>query len=219
MVPDETFIAGLVDLYRKDIHKVVSGIGVPYLEEQRNWKYRLWELFSLVFGRMRFHPRIRASSYRRPGGALAGLLEPAVMIPGGAMSLRGEVARRERFDETMGPYALGEDREFSYRIGRTEPLFNARKLRIKHSPGPGGRGSWLQRGRLYVVNMLHIVQTSVEPGPGTQLLVYIDFTSALVQHLLWGLLTAGMHNVLFAAGMAKELFSTCLARAGRLLCE
>jgi len=219
MVPDEGFIADLLDLYNRDVERIVSGIGVPYLEENDGWKYRLWETFSLFTGRMRFRPRIRAANYIRPGPGLAGLLEPAVMLSGGSLSLRGEVAERCRFDETMGRYSFGEDREFSYRVGRTEPLYAARKMRIKHCPGPGGRGRWFDRGRVYVRNMLHVVRTGVEPGVGTGMMVAMDFAGAFFQHLLWGILTAGLHNVLFAAGMAGELMSRGIAGTRRLLCE
>jgi len=217
MVPEDSFIRALVDLYQKDTEGVVSGIGVPYQEEDQSWKYKLWETFSFITGRMRFRPRVRASSYINPGTALSQLLKPAMMMSGGAMSLRGHVARYVGFNESMGPYSFGEDREFSYRVGRTEPLYTAQKLQILHCPGPGGRGSWLNRGRVYVANILHIVRTSVEPGAGTTLLVSLDLAGAFFQHLLWGVLTAGRHNLLFAAGMAQQLISLCVSGVRRIL--
>jgi hypothetical protein len=140
------------------------------------------------------------------------------MMPGGAMSLRGSVAETARFDETMGSSSFGEDREFSYRVGRSKALFVTRKMRIVHRPGPGGRGSWLERGRIYVRNVLHIADSSVERGAGTAWLVAVDLAGAFIQHLLWGLAGPGTHNLQFAAGMVRELAHLLSGRAGRLLC-
>ena len=72
--------------------------------------------------------------------------------------------------------------------------------------------------RFYVSNMLKIVRTGIEPGAGTTLLVGIDFAGCFTQHLLWGILTAGRHNIMFAVGMASELARRLRGLARRMLC-
>jgi glycosyltransferase involved in cell wall biosynthesis len=218
MLPGPRLLAEWARLYELDTRGVVAGIGVAYEEAQWTWRWRVWQLAFLLLGRVRWAPRRQASRYVRLGPGLAGLLAPARMIPGGGLSLRGPVARRVRFDESLAGYSFGEDREFTFRVGREWPLFVARRLRVGHAPVAGGRGDWRQRGRVYVDNVLHIVSRSVDPGPGTDLLVAIDFVGAIVQHTIWAIGTRRWDRLGFPLGMAEAIGRQGWFAIRRMLC-
>ncbi|MBN1942312.1 MAG: glycosyltransferase family 2 protein [Phycisphaerae bacterium] len=218
MIPAPDLLAKLLGLYAQDQDRRVAGIGVPYAEANRTEQWRWWEWAFRLLGRVRWRPRRVAARYVRLPSELARELTPADMISGGAMSLRREVARGARFDETFRGYAFGEDRELSYRLGRDHALFLTRALRVTHAPAEGGRGDWRSRGRAYADNVLHIVRTGTEGGAGTWLLVVIDLAGAFVQHLAWALLTRKRHNLDFALGLAGALLRHNLLLIKEMLC-
>ncbi|HDY65253.1 MAG TPA: glycosyltransferase [Phycisphaerae bacterium] len=218
MILPPNLLSELVDLYERDAHGVVAGIGILCEQIPRTWKWRLWEVVSTATGRVRWAPRRAASRYVRVGAALAGRLRPARMMSGGAMSLRGRIARWARFDESMKGYSFGEDREFSYRIGREHALFVAPSLRVEHAPAAGGRGDWRKRGGVYVENILYIVRRSVDGGAGTVLLVALDFAATMVQYSLWAVLTWRRENLDFAIGMAEALLRRGAGAVRKILC-
>jgi len=219
MLPDPNLLADLAELYERDTCGVVAGIGLPYEEAaERTVSGRVWKVMFVLLGRVRWRPRRAAARYARLSPALAAELTPATMLPGGAMSLRGEIARVVRFDESFGGYAFGEDRELSYRLGRDWPLFLTRRRRVIHAPSQSGRGDWRQRGRIYAENVLHIVRTSLDAGAGDWLLVGIDFTGAIVQHALWSVATRKRDHLNFAVGLTGALLRHTGWAIGRMLC-
>ncbi len=218
MILPPDLLSELADLYERDERGVVAGIGIVC--EQGSWtpKWCIWQGISAATGRVRWAPRRVAARYVRLGVVLAGRLRPAVMMSGGAMTLRGQIARWARFDESMKGYSFGEDREFSYRIGREHALFVAPSLRVAHAPGAGGRGDWRKRGRVYVENILHIVRRSVDGGAGTVLLVALDFIGTMVQYTLWAVLTRRRDNLDFAIGVARALVRQGAGAVRKILC-
>ncbi|MBN1555189.1 MAG: glycosyltransferase family 2 protein [Phycisphaerae bacterium] len=218
MVPAPDLLANLLRLYALDRDKRIAGIGIPYAEANPSAGWRLWTLTFRLLGRVRWRPRRTAARYTRLSPELARALQPAEMIPGGSLSLRRSVARIARFDETFEGYAFGEDRELSYRIGPDHALFLTRELRIQHAPVEGGRGDWHTRGRVYVQNVLHIARTSVDDGAGTRLMLAMDFAGALVQHVLWALVTRKRHNLDFALGLLSSLWGHGVGKVKEMLC-
>lgn len=218
MVPAPDLLARLLAIYAMDRDRCVAGIGVPYADANRTAAWRWWELAFRLLGRVRWRPRRQAARYMQLPADLSRQLTPAEMISGGAMSLRREVARDARFDETFRGYAFGEDRELSYRLGRRHALFNTRGLRVEHAPVEGGRGDWYTRGRVYVENVLHIVRTSVDAGAGTTLMVAIDFAGAFVQHAAWAIVTRKRHNLDFSLGLLGALLRQAWLRIKETLC-
>jgi glycosyltransferase involved in cell wall biosynthesis len=218
MIPAPDLLARLRELYAMDRLRRVAGIGVPYDEANRTPAWRWWEWAFRCLGRVRWRPRRIAARYVRLPAGLGNQLAPADMLPGGVMSLRRDVARVARFDETFQGYAFGEDRELSYRLGRDHALFLARRFRVTHAPGETGRGDWTTRGRTYVDNVLHIVKTSVDDGAGARLLVAMDFVGAFVQHVAWALATRKRHNLDFALGLAGALLRRGVRAIKETLC-
>jgi glycosyltransferase involved in cell wall biosynthesis len=72
--------------------------------------------------------------------SLAGLNVGAIQVMTGyAMTLRREIAQRERFSEVLERYAAGEDQDLSYRVSRHGLLVNALDARLCHLEISGGR--------------------------------------------------------------------------------
>lgn len=207
MILDHDLLEKLLDLYRRDSAGVVAGITLRYRDEPDSWQWKLWEAVALALGRMRWAPRRQLCRYVRVGSSLAGRLEPTARLSSGAMSLRSDVARQVRFDEEMKGYAFGEDRDFSYRLGRQHALFRTREVWIRHAPAPGGRGAMFQRGKNYVDNSLRIASRSVEGGAGTIFLIAYDFAGTIFQYTLWGVLKWRKDNIAYALGVAGALCS------------
>ena len=206
------YLMQLARLYESDSGALVGGIGAVVVEPDSDAPgRRLWEALARSLGQGRWTPRRCASRYLSLPDKLRGKLVPARRLSGGAMSLRRSVARAEPFEEAFGGYALGEDREYSFRVGRLHALFIAPALRVCHERAPQGRPDMLRRGRMYVLNSLHIARHSTDRGAGTSLLVAYDFAGMIVLYSVWGLLRPRRQNLQFAAGMITAL-------AGRL-CE
>lgn len=136
------------------------------------------------------------------------------------MSIRRKWACRRRFAEALDGYACGEDREFSFRLGREAPIFRAPELKLIHRPGSGGRIDAYVKGRMYVANSLYIARNSVEGGAGTVVLIAYDFAGTILLYLLWSLWGKNARvRLAFALGMMAELLRQATAAMGRLLCE
>jgi GT2 family glycosyltransferase len=134
------------------------------------------------------------------------------------MSLRGELARTQRFTEAFFGYAYAEDREFSFRLGRAHPLFLAPQIEVFHNIAPSGRPDMRTRGRVYVTNSLYIASHSVEGGAGTLLLVGYDFVGTILLYTVWSVLSGRRGNLLFAIGVIEELACRALGGLRKLLC-
>lgn len=211
-------LAELLELYRRDPAGRIGGIGIPYREVPSGPGGRAWAWFFRLSGRVRYRPMHVASRYVRLPAGLRGRLRPAWMLPGGSLSLRGQVARVARFDERLGGYAFGEDRELVYRLGRRWALFEATRLRVDHRPGSAGRGDWRQRGRAYVRNMLHVVRNATDPGAGTWTLLAVDFAAAMLQYALWALPGRGGGHLRFARGLLDGIATELREDLRRCLC-
>jgi glycosyltransferase involved in cell wall biosynthesis len=219
MILDHDLLEKLVDIYRRDCGGIVAGITLRYRDEPDTWQWRLWEIVAAMLGRMRWSPRRQLSRYVQLGPDLAGKLEPTARMSSGAMSLRGDIARQARFDEEMKGYAFGEDRDLSYRLGRTCALFRTREVWILHAPEPGGRGAMFQRGWAYVDNSLRIASRSVEGGAGTFFLIGYDFAGAILQYTLWGLVRFQKGNIAYASGIASALCNHAWRKIRESICE
>jgi len=216
VLPPE-YLRRLGQLYADDPDEQVAGIGAPVVEPgDRKLSRRTWNVLSRCLGRGRWSPRRCAARYARLPRALRGRLRPARRLSGGAMSLRRDVARLEQFDEALEGYALGEDREFSFRVGRRHALFVAPELVVEHRPGESGRPQMFSRGRMYAANSLHIARRSVEPGAGRALLVANDLAGTILLYAVWGLLGRNRQNIRFAAGVAVELLTRMRSRMRKL---
>lgn len=219
MSPGEDCLMRLLDLYRTDTRGAVAGIGPMWADPppQHPFRRRLWNLLAGAMGQRCWRPRVSAARYVSLPPGLAGKLVPAKELAGGAMSIRRRIAEHHRFEETFTGYTMGEDKEFSYRVGRRHPLFIATGITVIHDMHPAGRPDWFRMGRMYVSRGLHVAEKTVEPGAGTALLLAYDFVGMSILYFCWGVGARRGKNVRFAMGIAVELASQAAAAVRRAM--
>lgn len=217
IIPRE-FISTLTELYQADQAGLVGGIGGRVVEETPLSK-RVFDTVSAALGQGRWSPRRMAARYIQLPTALRKKLVPARRLSGGLTSLRKSVADELQFEESFTGYAIGEDREFSFRAGQQFALYVAPSLTAVHERAPGGRPDMKQLGRAYVANSLHIARCSVEPGAGKWLLVGYDFAGMILLYGAYAVLGRNrMGKLRFISGMVGELCSWAFAWLKETLC-
>lgn len=200
------YLARLTELYQADPAGLIAGIGgVMDDPDLHRPAKRLWLALAHLVARGPWSPARCAARYVKLPPAAAGRLRPARWLSGGAISLRGEVAAAEKFQEWFAGYALFEDREFCLRVGRSRALFLASQLRVHHAPQPTGRPNTRGHGRMYVAHWLHIVRHSLGGDAGSWVLLGYDMLGASGLYLAWALLTLRGKNLQFVLGMFEEL--------------
>jgi glycosyltransferase involved in cell wall biosynthesis len=219
MVPAADYLSRLAALYEADSAGAVGGIGAVYtLPSPPPLAQRVWDAVAAALAENRWATRrCAARGVSLPPG-LRGRLLPARRLPGGAISLRRRVYAAYRFTEAFGGYSLGEDTEFSFRLGRTEALFVAPELVIRHKMPAAGRPEPYLRGRTYAANMLHIARHSVDGGAGTWLLLLYHLVGMALLAAAWGALSLRKKNLRLAAGIAEELARQGAGALRRLWC-
>lgn len=212
-------LARLAELYAADEQGVVAGIGLTPVEPgAERTTARLWRALATALGQDAWRPRVQRARYVRLPARLRGRLVPARRLSGCAFSLRTDVAHRRRFREAFGGYAYGEDREYSYRVGRCCALFAAPGLAVDHDVVPGGRGDWTERGRAYLASALTTIRWATEGGAGTWLLAAWDFAGMALLYAAWGLAAASRDHLHFAGGLVAEAVRRAVAAGREALC-
>ena len=219
MILPTDFFVRLIELYEADAGEVVGGIGavaVPSAPARRG--ERLWDALARALGQGRWVPRRwRAQQIRLPA-SLRDRLTPARRLTGGAISLRRTVAKSERFDDSLSGYALGEDREFCYRVGARWGLFLCPSLQLTHDSAPAGRPDARAMAKMYVANSLHIASRGVGGGAGTYLVMACEMAGVFVLHAAWLPLGDSRTHWGFLVGMIEGLLGQFWAGMRRRLC-
>jgi len=139
----------------------VVGVGAHDLQSLRHpdphWRVR--RLLGVV-------PTLRGGQYTRSGISLPwAFLEPTEdlvegdWLTGFAMMWKTAVARQAGFNERFGETSIGEDLEFSLRMGCYGKLLLAGKARVRHLPDLAGRASGFMRGYTAIRNAYVIHRT------------------------------------------------------------
>ncbi|MFA6133654.1 MAG: glycosyltransferase [Phycisphaerae bacterium] len=217
-MPDD-YLARLAEMYRLDRRGVIGGIAGILTERQiPGLGHRLSMALVEASAANRWAPWRSVARYTALPPALAGRLDPARAMSGGAISLRRQVARRHHFNGALSGYALGEDTEFSFRVERQVPLFVARELVLWHELAPSGRPDNYRRGRTYVTHMTAIARDSVGGGAGTYLLLAYHLAGFMLLSAAWALTTWRRSELDLAAGIIDELAHQGWQWARRTLC-
>ncbi len=219
VVLERDYLRRLAELYEADRRGAVAGIGgVPTKRLYRTLAGRIWAALAAAFAVNRWGPRVCAARYVPLPSCLRERLIPARRLAGGCISLRRPVAQANRFEEAFDGYALGEDTEFCFRVGRKHALFVAPELAARHDSAPGGRPEMRERGRMYLANMLHVARHSAEPGVGTAAMLACHLTGMALLHLGSALLSLRRKNLNFVMGMVGELSRRAAAGMRRAVC-
>jgi len=212
-------LARLAKLYAADPAGDVGGIGAVLVKsaygKANAWA---WRMLSGAFAINRWGPRVVAARKVVLPTQLSGQLVPARFLSGGGISLRRRVAEATGFEESFAGYAFGEDTEFCFRAGRKWALFLAPQLRARHEVGPGGRPDGAAKGRMYVANMLHTLDHSVERGAGTILLFAYNMLGMIVLYTATAVAALRFRKLAFVGGMIGELARAAASVTRKSLC-
>jgi glycosyltransferase involved in cell wall biosynthesis/GT2 family glycosyltransferase len=115
----------------------------------------------------------------------AGVAVRARWLSGAAMALRREVVLRWRFDEGLTEYALGEDREFGYRLSPHFWLVQARRAVVRHRREESARTNSRRLGFMTGRNYLHILSKTCAPRLGDWAVIAWSLTVVAAMHALW----------------------------------
>ncbi|HJQ82901.1 MAG TPA: hypothetical protein VKA21_02420, partial [Candidatus Binatia bacterium] len=96
-------------------------------------------------------------------------IQPVTSLVGCNMSYRRAVFDRFRFDEWFDGYGLGEDQDFSWRVGRVFRLVQTPYARLEHRLSPVARASLPALHEMTVVNHFYFVRKNLPPTPLTAL--------------------------------------------------
>jgi glycosyltransferase involved in cell wall biosynthesis len=210
VLPETDCLDELEKMYEMAPDDAVAGIGawpVPPPPENRFGR-SLWNFLTVLLGETCWSPRICAARYVALPLALRAKLTPGKAMSGCLMSVRREIAADYRFDEEFFcGYVLGEDRDLGFRIARDRPVFRAAGLNVLHDPAGGGRPDRFRMGRMLVSSTLHTARRCGDRGAGTFLLLGYEFAGTFLLHASWGLARRQGSNLLYAAGIAKEVLS------------
>jgi len=94
---------------------------------------------------------------------------PVTSLVGCNMSYRRAVFDLFRFDEWFHGYGLGEDQDFSYRVGRRLRLVQTPYARLEHRVSPVARASLAALHEMTVVNHFYFVAKNLPHTPLTVL--------------------------------------------------
>lgn len=146
---------------------------------------RLFQWGYVLAGWWRVRPRGRP-----PGPAPRVLLRPDIAaparwLPGGAMAVRRRVVLENPFDESLSGAALGEDREFTYRLAPRHWLVQSRLARVIHRREPLQRNDAFQFGMMAGRNYVTILRKTCRLGVGDRLLIGWSFLVLSLMHLAW----------------------------------
>ena len=218
MMPRE-FLADLLALYEADPDGRVAGIGAtPVLPGPRRRPQRVWDAVSAALGRGRWLPRRWAARSVALPQRLRGKLLAARRLAGGTISLRRHVAKAERFEQAFTGYALGEDREFCYRVGARHALFLCPFLCLTHDAAPAGRPDMKALGRMYVVHSVYVAARSIGGGAGTYLVMGCEFAGMFALHAAYLLPGDTRAHWGFLAGMSAGMVGMLAKSIRRSLC-
>ena len=215
------FIESLLKIYRHDTKGVIAGIGPLLIEPDRGtMRAKVWETISSALGGGRWVPRVCAARYVALPQKLRSYLKPVGKLPAGGLALRSEVIKKFAFDENLTGYALMEDREFTFRVGRECPLFYCSDLHVVHHRDPGGgRGDMKRRGKIYYANSVKTCMTGTEGGAGTLMLLVCDLTGTFLMFAISLLITRQRRSAVdFLIGMTREMYNDLRVFLRRMIC-
>jgi hypothetical protein len=210
VIPPPDCLGRLAAMYDLDSGGVVAAIGAtPIPPEPANRLGRgLWDFLATILGEIRWAPRLCAARYVVLPPGLRRKLTPGKPLSGCLMSMRADVSAGYRFDdEFFGGYTLGEDRDLGFRIAVDRAVFLAEDLTVLHDPAPGGRPDRMRMGRMLVSSTLHTAGGCGDSGAGTALLLGYELAGTCLLHTLWGIARLRRSNLLYAAGIARELLA------------
>lgn len=172
---DADFCRRLAGVYELDATGAVVGVEGVLVDAVPSVAARLFGLVYRIAGWWSLRPK---DVCRRP--LPRGLRDPRWAVPvsylsGACMSFRRSVLERYAFDEGLGGYALGEDRELSLRISREGRLLHVRGAVAVHRHDPAGRPDHFAFGRMTVLNYVRSMRRIGRGSLGDAIVIAYTF--------------------------------------------
>jgi len=215
VIPPPDCLRRLAAMYDLDSRGVVAAIGARPIppEPENRFGRSLWDFLAKILGEVRWAPRLCAARYTVLPRGLGRKLTAGKPLSGCLMSMRADVSVDFRFDaEFFGGYTLGEDRDLGFRIAVDRAVFLAEDLTVLHDPHPGGRPDRMRMGRMLVSSTLHTARGCGDSGAGTAMLLGYELAGTCLLHAAWGLARLRRSNLLYAAGIAREVLGRLAKR-------
>lgn len=175
-------------VYACDTNNLVAACDVPIIERQRVRRSRRWvdAAYQLV-GFWRIYKRGpdvgRALPKKLRNGVYA---RPVRFLHGGSISVRRDIMLSlGGFDERLGGYALGEDREISYRLGGRWAIVRVAGTEVIHHSDQLSRPDPKLFGKMAVYNYVYIVSKNLPLAMGDYLVLGFSLVGLM-------LITAGL---------------------------
>ncbi|MHC4443364.1 MAG: glycosyltransferase family 2 protein [Planctomycetota bacterium] len=109
---------------------------------------------------------------------------PTWKIVGATMAFRRSALVEHEFDEALAGYALGEDRDMAYRIGKRGWIVRSAPARVLHYVHPAGRPHQYIYGQMIVRNYVRIMLRNGFTGIGDKLVIAYSL-SFIALTLVW----------------------------------
>ncbi len=159
VVLDQGFLREILAVYATDTEGLLLGVEGTLIEPRRaSGAARLFDLVYSLAGWWALPPHGPRPPAPPVFARLRSYIVPTRNIVGATMSFRREVLVQNPFDEGLSGYALGEDRDMSYRLylrGRLARSLNARAV---HHHDPCQRPEPFAFGRMIVRNYTRIMR-------------------------------------------------------------
>jgi glycosyltransferase involved in cell wall biosynthesis len=164
------YLAAIGDLFADPAIGGAEGTVETVLPTGRRWVANAFRRLFLMnsLGRPR---RVKRSGFAAYDPAPASV-RPVGCLSGCNMSYRRTVFGRFRFDEWYDGYGLGEDKDFSYRVGRVHRLVQTPHARLQHRLSPVGRERRPAFHEMSVVHHWYFVRKNL-PATATTWLCFL----------------------------------------------
>jgi len=163
VVLDAGYLAAIVALFEADpsLGGAEGVVDTPPLRGRRRLANAFRRFFAMnTLGRPRGVKRSGFVAY----DPWPGEVRRVGSLVGCNMSYRRAVFAEFRFDEWYQGYALGEDQDFSYRVGRRFPLVQTPAARLEHRLSPVARETLPALHEMTAVHHWYFVRKNLPPG-------------------------------------------------------
>jgi|GEM_PF-288220 len=152
---DANALAEMVRLFvDPSVGGVTANLLEPKLDTPGGRRYAQWCNWARWWA---LHPRVKPTTSKPKVISDSSVAAKAKWMSGAAMAYRRELVLTHRFDEALAEYALGEDREFGYRLAPHTWLLEARLAKITHRRETTGRANPRRLGYMTSFNYLYIL--------------------------------------------------------------
>jgi len=194
----------------------VAGVGARVIEPSfSRFGARLYQAGYRLAGWWAVSPRANPSQPRPRALNAAQGVRRATWLSGAAMALRRGIIREHRFDENLGGYALGEDREMGYRLASQYWLLESAAARVIHRRDPGPRADSRRFGYMTSHNYLYILRKNCRLGPGEWLVIGWSLVVLGLMHVAWAIAGDRQRHLGELRGMLEGLWAFFGAGAKR----